>query len=328
MTIFNLVRFELTKLFKTKYISYFFLAFFLIIAAYGVLLYSNEYVSTFDSKHWKEELMKKDTELLSQLNSIKDEIESDETNELLKSTLITEIQEQLLIDEYRLKHNIPPETELSPIDILIDYNKLVGIIVLFVMVIASFIVAQEFEYGTINTLLLKKFTRFEIILSKYITIISILILFFFILFSASYAIGIFISDYSNETFLTLKVIGGEVYEYSKIVPLIESYLLNFIVSISYVTIAFFFSCLFYNRYVALIFSILALIFAQSTNLLIEEFSWSKYWLFQNTNYEQFTISSITSPTSNTLFSSIVVLTYIIILVVVSFIVFCKKDIRV
>lgn len=97
-------------------------------------------------------------------------------NMLQDETLIAEeqayYQELILLNEYRLTNDIPPQTTTtidSFMDFILDLSRM--FVTIFTVVVAAGIVSSEFSTGTIKMLLTRPVARWKILLSKLVTTI-------------------------------------------------------------------------------------------------------------------------------------------------------------
>jgi len=85
-------------------------------------------------------------------------------------------KEEVAISFANIENNIYKTDISTNYDILINfYNEYFIIILVIIVLVAGSIVSEEFSKGTIKLLLVKPFSRFQIIISKYITTILMVI---------------------------------------------------------------------------------------------------------------------------------------------------------
>lgn len=86
-----------------------------------------------------------------------------------------ELEKEIAINDYRIKHNLPPADQFS--HSVWDYVKtnanLLQLVGVFVIIIASTIVSAEYKHGTIKLLLIRPPSRLKILISKYITVLTV-----------------------------------------------------------------------------------------------------------------------------------------------------------
>ncbi len=81
------------------------------------------------------------------------------------------LKRTITINDYRLKHHIPPEKNYNVWTFVQDASNLISLAGLFTIIISAGIVASEFNWGTIKLLLIRPINRSKILASKYLTVI-------------------------------------------------------------------------------------------------------------------------------------------------------------
>lgn len=155
------------------------------------------------------------------------------------------LQQQLAINEYRLDHDLPPDYSSNVWSFISESSSFISFAGLFVIIIAAGIVANEFTWGTIKVLLIKPFSRWKILLSKYITVVLFLLLTLLTLFVTASIVGtILFGTGEASSNIHLAYSGGVVIEQSLLLYLIKSYLLNSLSILLLATMAFMISSVF------------------------------------------------------------------------------------
>lgn len=247
-----------------------------------------------------------------------------------------DLKEKYLVNEYKLEN-----------DLFIDYgddgvalaiiNIFTGVdffLVLAVILIASGIVADEFNKGTIKQLLLKPYSRWKILTSKIIAVFITLLLFMVVYVGiTSLVYGLFTGGFNslNEVILRYdfnanKVVGYNVFNYC---------LINFLAILpKFLIVAIFvicFSVITCNTSGSLIFGILLILTEfvcvdvgllnekVAINALIPMINWDfRYYLFGGLHW---------FPYCNLNSSMIVSVVTFVIVMIVAFVVFKYKDIK-
>lgn len=241
--------------------------------------------------------------------------------------IVRQLENQLKINEYALSHGI------IPINYTVwSYTKeaipLIPLINLFVIVVAGGIVANEFSWGTIKSLLVKPHSRSKILLAKYWTVLQFALVLLVLLFAATFACKGLLFDFSYwDTPYLIVDAQGHVQEGNVILHLFTMYLLHSVELLFVATIAFMISTIFRNPSLAIGVSILLLALGGvATDLLAVKYAWVKYTLFANTNlsmYQEGTplIEGMTLP-----FSLIVLGIYFVLFILSTWTVFTRRDI--
>lgn len=247
--------------------------------------------------------------------------------ENLPEALHKEIEDDILLKQYALEHDIPPleRTMWGPVK---SAMELIAFITIFTVIIAGDSVAGEFATGTVKLLLIRPASRSKILLSKYIAA------FLFSLFSLAVLFGFSIllngilygpSDIGLP-YLHLNA-AGNVVEDSLMAHLLGGYLLNCVGLVMVVTLAFMISTVFRSSMLSVGLTLaIMFIVPQLTMILAGKYSWVKYTLFANTDLSMYfngmpLIEGITLP-----FSIGVLVVHFVAFNVLSWIVFNKRDV--
>lgn len=283
-----------------------------IIGAIFIKFNSPEITETSED-NWKTELaaLNKDMEIELQKNP--------------DSSMKESFEEHLTINKYRIENDINPK----PNNVWTFVNKLMGIISLislFTIIVAGGIVSNEFNWGTIKLLLMRPISRTEILIAKYLTTLLFSLTLLLILFSFSWILGIalFGSEGTNVPYLTYE--NGTVKETSMLNHVLIQYGLRSINLIMMATFAFMISSIFNNSSFAIGSSIFLMMTGNTIVAFLKEYSWVKYILFANTDLNQYFSGNPLVKGMTLEFSIVVLLTYFILFMSLSFICFNKKNI--
>jgi ABC-2 type transport system permease protein len=236
------------------------------------------------------------------------------------------LQERIQIADYRLEHDIRTEsaTIWSGIN---DSAEMVVLITLFTVIVAGDSLAGEFSTGTIKLLLIRPMNRLKVLLSKYIAMLKFGILLLIILFVVSLLFNGLLYNFQH---MDLKLVevnsAGQVVERNMFANLWQSYLLNCVSTIMFVTMAFMISSAFRSSALAIGFSIFALFAGFLVNEIIQRYSWAKYVLFPNLDLSQYLAGRPYQEGMTMGFSIAVLAVYFIIFNLVSYIVFTRRDV--
>ena len=182
---FKLIENELIKIFKRKNI------YILLIIGLVIILCQNIYCkllnSDYDITYLYEQAYKQDLLKLEQYDN------------LLKKENYSDIEERVKLEKYALENNIKYNILLNsnntnlPVDARIAlmrfFNNFDIIIIFIVIYVATTILSEEYNKGTIKNLLTKPHKRVSIILSKIITCILIVIIITILIIIFQYLIG-------------------------------------------------------------------------------------------------------------------------------------------
>lgn len=271
--------------------------------------------NTAVDKNWKQNLTQENTALKGQLDNKGSGIDRQS------------LRKKMLINKYRLAHNIPPETNYHIWDFVNNASQLILLTGLFTIIISAGIVSSEFQWGTAKLLLIRPISRTKILLSKYLTVLLFALFMLTILFVLSTIIGAILFGLPDHTSIYIGYFNGKVAEQNMVVHLLLYYGMSSINMLMLATMAFMISSVFRNTSLAIGLS-LTLMFTGSTltQLLGMRFSWAKYILFANTDLTQY-FDGTPIVTGTTLsFSILMLMIYFFVFQILSFYVFNKRDI--
>lgn len=212
------------------------------------------------------------------------------------------------------------------------YNEYLYLILAVVIVVSGVIVSEEYNKGTIKLLLVKPYTRTKILCSKYITCLIIMVLsiltFFLIqtiagyLFFGGNSLNIPIVNY-NFNSSTLSIMNVWTYFGIMTISMLPKIILILTLSFSLGTI-------FGNSAIAIAVPFVGLGGAELFNYLIisKNVSFMKYWVTLNWDFNIYLFGGLSNfKYVNFPLSVIVCLVYLFIMIIVSFLVFKKKNIK-
>lgn len=211
------------------------------------------------------------------------------------------------------------------------YDEIEIIVFVFIVMIAGSIISEEFNKGTIKNLLTIPYSRIKILSAKFIVCL-LMILFIFIF-----------------AFLSELIVGGLIFGFSSLsIPmvhyLIKSGTYTFISPIAYfglyslcklpmlillMTLAFNLSTMLLNTAFAITITFFGYIGSALVNILAQTFKWKFLNYFVTTNWD-FTVYLFhgTNPFGISMTQSVIVcLVYLFIMLLVSFWIFKKKNIK-
>jgi len=243
------------------------------------------------------------------------------------------IKENLEINKYILdkKENYNKQNNLNYQlrTIVEDYEIFVIIVIL---IVASTIVAEEFKDGTIKLLLIKPYSRGKILLSKYFTVIIVMLFVILYLILLQLLIGGYIFGFSS---LEIPVIVYDfnkmcIVEYNVFVYMIIRIIAKLPMIIMVITISFCFSTIIGNVVTSITIPLFIYIFTSSVNSLILQYKINilKYLVNINWEFNNYLFGRMSEVNGGNFKNSLIIwIIYFIIIVVVTFLNFKKKNIK-
>ncbi|HDR4909119.1 MULTISPECIES: ABC transporter permease [Bacillus cereus group] len=311
---FNLVYNEIYKIFKRKQTSLLFIAIAILIMGFGFI--AVQYFPN-TSGDWKKEYTERTAEIEKRLGSTKQD-------------LINQKSGDELVKEYQLKMkyldtNTPPAGD-SPLSFMKNTGQVVFPVLLpFILVYASTIFANEYNWGTYKFLMTRPATRFKILTAKYIAIVifSALLFIFSMLFSFFY--GLIIYKFQQPAWTEFFVQNGHIVKQNILLEVSKYYLLSWLPTLVYAAFAFMISVLTKSSGGAIGIS---LFMALSDSLVLYPFAryeWAKYLLPANTGLYGILKGGSFIPGITLPFASSMLFIYLLIFLGISYVVFLKRD---
>jgi ABC-2 type transport system permease protein len=209
-------------------------------------------------------------------------------------------------------------TEFTFWDYIQVSSYLLIVIQLMCIIVAGDIVSSEFEKGTIKFLFTRPVKRGKILVSKYITVIFIIILLVTLQLLMSCILSIV---FYSETLLTLD---------QKVLIGLGGYLFNLIEIMVMSTIAFSFSAITRSSVFAIAVPIFMLFTSSAIITLLDHYHYQagKYLLFANTNLMPYFFGQPLFEGMSLAFSIINIVIHMIVFFLFSFLSFTKRDVHV
>lgn len=263
---------------------------------------------------WTNQLKEENENLKEQLQEIPDEIRPS-------------FESIIAHNNYLIEHDISPH-EITAWSFARDSLHFTSIITLFMIMLGAEIMAAEFGWGTITLLLIRPIKRYKILIAKYLTLLSVSLMFIVFLLVFSVVAGGIIFGfggfsqphvYSNASgeFLTMDM-------HDKV---LISLLLRAIGLIVMVTLAYMISTAFRNGSIAVMITLIVLFIGNTAVPILEamDFEWTQYLIFANMNLSAYLEGKNTIDTTLP-FSLIVLFIHWVIFLLVTWVTFVRRDI--
>ncbi|WP_264373553.1 ABC transporter permease [Paenibacillus psychroresistens] len=262
-------------------------------------------------------------EVQEQIADGKSALQSDKN---LPEDIKADITDDIKENEYRLSNNLPP-SDRSVWGGVLNAANLIIIVTIFTVVIAADSVAGEFGGGTIKLLLIRPASRSKILLSKYISILIFSVLLLGVLFGSSFLLSGFMEGFKDIGVSHIYTDNEHViHQVSIIGHVIQTYGYNCVDLIMIVTMAFMLSTVFRSSSLAIGISLGLLFVGSGIDELISRYSWSKYYLFTNTDLSQYLNDSPRVEGMTLQFSIAVLVVYFLVFNLLSWSLFKKRDV--
>lgn len=242
-------------------------------------------------------------------------------------------QETAAINKYDIENETTVGDTSSAKGILLStFDEYEIFLIVMFMMTAGVIVSEEFSKGTIKLLLIKPYKRSTILASKFITSIIVAIIVIILVLLMQFVVGGLIQgfdSFKNPTIIYDHTINN-VKQINTIQYLAMQALGKAPMYILLMTLAFAFSTIFTNSALAITISLLGYMGSSVINMLALnlKLNWIKYFVTPNWNLTEYfwggipTFEGITLP-----FSIAIIVIYMVIMLVPTFIIFQKKNIK-
>lgn len=232
---------------------------------------------------------------------------------------------QIEKNNYHLENDIQP----APFDawqFVMNKGFMLSLVSLFTIIVAAGIVANEFKWGTIKLLLIRPITRTKILISKYVSVLlfALFTLIFVLVFS--WVVGAILFGV-NGMDPHIVISQGDGYAYVSVIQqIIENYGFKLVTLLMMATFAFMISTIFRQSALAIGVAIFLMLAGNGIVAFFQEYSWSKYILFANTNLEPYVSGATVAEGMSLGFSISVLAVYYVIFLVVTWLFFTKRDV--
>ena len=237
------------------------------------------------------------------------------------------------INKYIIENKIDLQKEDDVRGILINIFSEYGLfIIVLIIMIAGVIVSEEFNKGTIKLLLIKPYTRNKLLLAKFITVLIMIVFSIAVVVCMELLIGGIIFGYDS--------LSVPVLEYNFTTNTLETFSVFTYLGIQILTqlpkcillatLAFACSTIFVNSPVAIAIPLLGYMSADIINALIIQFKvgFMNFFVSMNWNFDEYLFGNLPSVEGMNLgCSALICLVYFIIMIIPTFIIFKKKNIK-
>lgn len=212
------------------------------------------------------------------------------------------------------------------------FNEYGLFVIVMIVMIAGTIVSEEFNKGTIKLLLVKPYSRSKILLSKFLTMLIMIIFSIAVIIVMQLLVGGIISGLDS---LSVPVLQYNFNTQSLEVMNVFTYLGLQILTqlpmlILLATLAFAFSTIFANSALAITISLLGYMSTNIINALVIQYkvNFMKFFVTMNWDFNEYLFGRLPKMEGMTLgFSIIMCALYFIAMIIPTFIIFKKKNIK-
>lgn len=309
----NLIRNENTKIYRRMRTWVMFILMAVMVIGISYLMQTTRPAGSSD---WKQTLISQNADIKAQIAEKKDVSEG--VMDYYKETLAT--------NEYRLTHDIAP-LDYTVWGNLLELANMIMLVTIFTVIVAADSIAGEYSTGTIKLLLVRPHSRGKVLLSKYIASL---------LFSLGMLVFLFLLGYLTNGILcgfegtSLPYVymsaDGVVHQQSTLLHVLSTYGLSSVTLLMTVTLAFTISTVFRSSSLSIGLS-MAIMFLSDTFInVLSQYSWIKYYLFANTHLMNYIEGTPLRADMTLSFSITVLVVYFVVLNLLSWTVFSRRDV--
>lgn len=302
-----LIKGEIFKLVKSK-------SFLAVLSILSVIILISVWISwgSDENNNWKEQYQ---TEIANDLELISQETDHE-------SIFVKKIENDIALKQYHLEANIPPSEDVSALGFVKKYSGITSFISIAIMIFASNMVTKEINWGTLKMLLMRPLSKSSILSSKYCALLLIGLGLYILVFIFLLMFGFLIYGFDNFTTKIVYFDNG-IIEGSMLYELFKQYCLNYLLLVTYATIALLVSVVVSSSAISTSITLLIFVFGGTIAAYIDKYTWSKYIFFSNLD-----IANSHSNNGMPYFSVTVLMCYVIVFLVLSLIIFKRKEIDV
>ena len=251
-----------------------------------------------DTPYWRTATI---IQIRNSKNSLRMNIDVDNYNKILTVERQQELEESILMNIYRLEHNIPSIEYTQNFRTIYEYlapTFVVAVIAITAMVMAGSAISTEISSGSIKFWALTPNKRWKILTAKILSILFYIIVITLVMAILTIILGNIFFDTQAETYLFVK--DGNVVELGNAVYLISLYFAKLIPVFIFALFALMLSVLTRNTAVAVSFSVAIYIGNTIAMAIINQFitkDWIRFVPFNNLNIADKIFPNASNPIS-------------------------------
>lgn len=291
-----------------------------IVIIIGVAVYDKVTTDVEVNENWKQEL----TQTIEDDKKALEDTKKDGADEFYIEMLETNIKQ----NEYMIENDISPY-EKTTWQYMKDMAPISSLIGLFVIVVASDIVSSEFSKGTIKMLLIRPYSRWKILLSKFLATLGFAFVMWLVVIVATWLVGGLAYGFGGIDQSYLIVSDDQTVKERMVVEYVFANIgVEFIELTALVALSFMISTLFMSNSVAIGVAMFTMFAGNTIVMLLANKDWIIYTLFANMDLSTLIdgqnqlIKDLTLP-----FSISMLAIYTAVMLAITFTVFQKRDVK-
>lgn len=233
-------------------------------------------------------------------------------------------------NEYIIKNKIDTNNMHSLRSVIINlFDEIEIIIIVFIIMIAGSMVSDEFNKGTIKNLLTVPFTRGKIVLAKLITCFLCIPLISLVFVIGELIIGGIFFGYSslNIPYISYSILENKMYMVNPFIYLIEVFASKLPMYTLLMVLSFLVSTVFLNGGLAIAITFFGYVASSIINLFATRLPILKFFVTTNWQFKDYLCGGVSEFGIPLWRSSITCLIYLVIMLIVIFVVFKKRNVK-
>lgn len=230
------------------------------------------------------------------------------------------------INNYMLEHGIEPYKTHSTTNYLLSLNKLFALVVMLSVVIVSKIITDEYKYSTLNILITVPCKRYKVLLSKILAMITICIGIILSLYLISIIIGGLFFGFGDLTSDVVTCRNNVLYVRNVILESLLNNFYNVFTLIGCASLTLMLSIVFKSGIISTCAGICVYLLGSQLTIAFRELPWIKYTIFANMQFQMYVNGIELFDGITPKFSIIVLMLYSLLFLMISFIVFEKRNV--
>ncbi|ARU61258.1 hypothetical protein CBW65_09820 [Tumebacillus avium] len=312
---FNLIRNENMKIYGRPRTWLMFAVLILVIVVQLVIT-DRFFSKPEEGVDWKQEMTQQTQSLQQALHE----------NPEMDVTSRRQMEARILMNDYAIEHNIAPY-EYTAWKFAEETSDIIFLVTLFTVIVAGDIVATEFTWGTIKLLLIRPVNRTKILYSKYVSTLMFGLLMAVILLVTSFLLGGLVFGFGgvDQPFMYVDQ-DGTLQQMNMADRVLMSFGLESVTLLMIVTIAFMISAAFRSSSLAISLSIFVMFAGTIVVQVLARYDWVKYILFANLDLSMYFMGMPLVKGMTLGFSVLVLAIYFVILHLLAWLLFTKRDV--
>lgn len=236
------------------------------------------------------------------------------------------LREEMALNQYRLANNIAPIYADSLAGFMKSTIGYTSLITLFIIIIASSIVSQEYTWGTMKFNLMRPVSKWKLLSAKFVSIVLNTLVFLSILIVFSFICGVIAFGISDLSARYLYYHNQDIKNISITMYLLRYIIIKIVGIIVIAAFAFTVSTVFKNNVLSMVLSIFIQFSGTLTGntLALLDKDLAKFIFFTNTDLYQY-IEGTAPPGMSLSFSIFVLAVYLFLFFIVAIFVFYRRE---